>query len=68
MDEKVKMIKDFCEGKITGNDLSEEVKKSMLDSGLINESGEFTKTGEAYRDAVNAKPIPGQKPFYSIRP
>jgi hypothetical protein len=56
MDYNTIKIIEFCEGKITFQELSKEVKSILIDNDIIDKSGHFTETGIHYRNAVLAKP------------
>ncbi|MCM3240635.1 hypothetical protein M3589_23535 [Heyndrickxia oleronia] len=56
MDERVKMIKDFCEDRIYITDLSIEVKDLLVSYGFIKNDGKFTKMGTIYKNAVTTNP------------
>lgn len=73
VDELVKIIKGFCEGDNTFDELPDEAKKVLLQYEYVNCDGEFTDSGKLFRKVVTAKPGSNPDPrdskyFNGVRP
>ena len=51
-DERVKIIRSFCAGKLAFIELPSDVKQLMIDYGYITREGNFTEMGNIYKNAV----------------